>query len=79
MISYTLIARFKVHNPHGISNVATMNILETDIPLIIVKPMVNLNMNKVHNIQQKAKSIILTTKGRTNIKLTLERDGFNHP
>lgn len=58
---------------------ATMNILETDIPLIIVKPMLNLNMNKVHNIQQKAKSIILTTKGRTNIKLTLERDGFNHP
>ena len=56
-----------------------MNILETDIPLIIVKPMLNLNMNKVHNIQQKAKSIIMTTKGRTNIKLTLERDGFNHP
>jgi hypothetical protein len=49
------------------------------MPLIIVKPLQRLNLNKVYNITEKAKSIILTTKGRTNLKLTLERDGFNHP
>ncbi len=47
--------------------------------MIIVKPLQNMNMNKVYQIQEKARSIILTTKGRTNVKLALERDGYNHP
>jgi hypothetical protein len=37
-ISYTLTARFKVHNPHDIQNAQNVTILESEFPILLIKP-----------------------------------------
>jgi hypothetical protein len=52
-------------------------VLECEVPILIVKPLVRCQTNRVISLTKNAKSVIGIKQGTTNIRITLERDGFN--
>jgi hypothetical protein len=51
--------------------------MESEKTLIIVKPLKKVQVNQTFNLQSKPKSVLLMSKGRTNLRLNLNQDGFN--
>jgi glutamate dehydrogenase/leucine dehydrogenase len=53
--------------------------LETELPVILVKPLARLSLYKTHTVQSKPKSVLFLSKGRTNLTLGMNQDGFSQP
>jgi glutamate dehydrogenase/leucine dehydrogenase len=53
--------------------------LETELPVILVKPLARLSLYKTHTVQSKPKSVLFLSKGRTNLTLAMNQDGFSQP